>query len=362
MSDLLSPAKTDKGRMKTKSVHAFGASGDGWQDFTRCPFASFDDFWAGYVEGIKLRKVESAMNDDSSRSHLCMCFEVTRREIDTYGTVSRECISKVILVDLAGSESQREVQHRIETTWIGDKPSLMAYSKKARQQTIAINAALKSLQVCIQEISKAIKKAAASADGVLKIPHKAFGSLLTKLLSIALKPCALKAIGGVESEEIPKASRIMMVCCVAAAGTWRTTTMSSLGFAAECMKIKLESPAQLALKGPLIEKLEETKQDCLDLQEECEHFLNEHTQEELLQLDDEEQKVWHDKALAYSKMISKKHKSVARVMAAKVPTAAAGGAAATKKADHRNIISKVTGGHFGEGKHRRKTAAILQKL
>lgn len=168
----------------------------------------------------------------------------------------------------------REVQHRIETTWVGDKPSMMKFLKEARLQTQAINKALFSLQTCIQEIAKAIKRAGANGTK-LAIPRKAFPSLLTKLLATALKPCVLSPIAGVESTETPKASRIMMVCCIAAAGTWRDTTMASLGFASECMKIKLEDPAQIALKLPLIEMLEAKKDDLMDLQHECEVFLDE---------------------------------------------------------------------------------------
>ena len=180
----------------------------------------------------------------------------------------------MILVDLAGSENMREVQHRIETTWVGDKPSMMKFLKEARLQTQAINKALFSLQTCIQEIAKAIKRAGANGTK-LAIPRKAFPSLLTKLLATALKPCVLSPIGGVDSTETPKASRIMMVCCIAAAGTWRDTTMASLGFASECMKIKLEDPAQIALKLPLIEMLQAKKDDLTDLQHECEVFLDE---------------------------------------------------------------------------------------
>jgi predicted nucleic acid-binding Zn-ribbon protein len=359
MSDLLCEGG-ERDRLKTADVVRLGSSGDPWDSFTKHEFTDFNGFWEGYRKGISLRKVESAMNDDSSRSHLCICFEIVRREVDTYGTVARESISKVILVDLAGSENMREVQRRIEMTWIGDKPSMMKYLKEARLQTQAINKALHTLQTCIQEISKAIKRAGATGEP-LTIPRKAFPSLLTKLLAVALKPCVLSPIGGTESTETPKASRIMMVCCIAAAGTWRATTMESLAFASECMKIKLEDPAQLKLKKPLIDSLETKKTDLLELHQECEAFLEEHSQEELLQLDDEEQKLWHDKALAYSKKIARVHKEVARLMASSVPTAPRAAATGAHHGKKKNLVSALTHGHFGEGKHRRATAALLTK-
>jgi hypothetical protein len=191
------------------------------------------------------------------------------------------------------------VQARIELQQWDDASKMKAAMKKARDQTNAINQALTSLQTCMQTIVKAVQAAQKSDAAELLIPRGAFKSPLTKLLANALKPARLPA--GEEN----KASKVMMICCVAAAYTWHETTLSSLDFALNCMKIKLESPAQQAAKKPLIDKLTATKDVLEALREKGEA----HLAEDFLAMESDAQRAWYTSAKAIVRDIEAAHRA-----------------------------------------------------
>jgi|TARA_B110000208_G_C11709401_1_gene408766 hypothetical protein len=280
-------------------VRAIGTSGNSFASFFGARLFDFDSFFAAFSSGIAHRVVEAAVNEASSRSHLSICIEITRRVTNEYGVLTREVASQVVLVDLAGAEGHRQVQARIELQTFPDDKARKEAEKRAREQTNAINAALQSLQTCMQTIIAAVEAAQKSGSGgELIIPRGAFKSPLTKLLSYALRPARLPA------GEERRASKVMMICCIAAAYAWHETTLKSLEFALSCMKIKLESPKQQAAKKPVIDKLNGTKELLASLRQRGE----EHLATDFLELESSEQRGWYEAAKGLVREIDSAHR------------------------------------------------------
>jgi hypothetical protein len=160
--------------------------------------------------------------------------------------------SQLVMVDLAGSELYREVSERVHGR---------ADRAEREAECLAINKSLSSLQRTMSKIREAQsrakdKKKTSSSKKQLDVQTASFrGSNLTMLLRNTL-----------QTKRGQPAPKILMIACIAAVGRWERTSLNSLAFARDCMKIKLESAAKREENKGRIKALEADVAELKDLQ------------------------------------------------------------------------------------------------
>ena len=247
VNDLLAPGKPNMAAVLMRG-------GDPFKHFAQRRISKPSDFVRYLGEAASQRVTGAAINDKSSRSHMAICLTLT-----TIVSGKAPKTSQLMMVDLAGSESFREVSDRVQ-----------GRSDKVERETecLAINKSLNSLQRTMEKIREAQSKAKAGGVAASKmgaVQTASFrGNNLTMLcvfffsvlsllrvrsfphlhhpppaLPVRAHSCSLR--NALQPKAGQLAPKILMIACIAAIGRWERTSLNSLAFARDCMKIKLES-------------------------------------------------------------------------------------------------------------------------